>query len=166
MTPLYELEIAMAQVPLPGQGPAPLPWLVDRLFRNLLTDVTGNTAPLRNLHRQAVLAGRPDRPARAGRVPRLRDAAQRAHEPRAASAGARDHRAAVEEPARRPFRALGHVAARPLHAAALRLGGLHGRAGATLRQNGFAFRPEWFDAQLEFRFPFCGEVDAKASSWN
>jgi uncharacterized protein (DUF2126 family) len=27
-----------------------------------------------------------------------------------------------------------------------------------LRQNGFAFRPEWFDAQLEFRFPFCGEV--------
>ena len=28
-----------------------------------------------------------------------------------------------------------------------------------LGQHGFDFRPEWFDAQLEFRFPFCGEVE-------
>ncbi|TGU67759.1 hypothetical protein EN787_34300, partial [Mesorhizobium sp. M1C.F.Ca.ET.144.01.1.1] len=27
-----------------------------------------------------------------------------------------------------------------------------------LKLNGFDFRPEWFAAQLEFRFPFCGEV--------
>ena len=98
---LYELEIAHGAGAAPGQGrrapalagrPA-VPQPADRRHRQ--------HPPLRNLHRQAVFARRPDRPARPRRVPRLRDAAQCAHEPCPAAAGPRPHRPLLEDPARR-----------------------------------------------------------------
>ena len=120
---LYELEIAFEQLDATvqaGRGERASPWLVDRILRNFLVDLTGNTHraefSIDKLYAPGSATGRLGHP----RVPRLRDAAARAHEPAADPAAARAGRALLEAPLSRAPGALGHAPARRVHAAALR----------------------------------------------
>lgn len=152
---LYEMELALAQVP-PADTATP-PWLVDRIFRNLLTDLAGNT------HRAEICIDKlysPDSATGRLGLVELRAFEMPPH-PQMGLVQQLLVRALLawfwQQPYTRPLRRFGDR----LHDQMLLPWHLEQNLAellAALREGGFDFAPEWFAPHAEFRCPEIGRV--------